>query len=713
MKRILFFMLMQTITMVATAQTLKICGTSIDLTKNTLSATSGVTSGNYSYYYGEKLLVLNNVTISRSNDNGSTNDYGIYSTIPDLRISFKGTCTINTKASGIFLERSTSISNQGTVRITTSNRGIYIKGGSTGYTITINGGTWDITGDKGIEGEKKNDVVNLYDDAQYPLMMNVKGTNGCIIDLKSMSIPSGFAYVSPLGDLYSFYSSIHAVGYDSSTPVKNKNVIIAQKTFRLGGGIWTTWHPDINFSAHPNISGSGSYPVSYNKSTKTVTLNNATISSSTDYVYFEPYLDNMTLNLIGTNTISDDNELSPGLLFYPDAEKKGKNLTIKGTGTLNTTSIAFDNTIMYDGYLDISGGAKVNVTNNKNTYPGIKGVTYVVRVYESTLNINAKSSAECTEARIELHGSVISSPTSIVRMTNEFNMVLNPVMDESRCNFYDLDRTTRHKGSLKIVPGIAYDLWVNGVQVNSENKGNLSSVLNNAGSSCSYVPTTKTLYLSNARISYNDDRILYPAIYNKINGLVINNSGTSEIGGNNMGIESEADFTITGNGHLKVTGTRTGTDNLYGAIRLQSCDLTVDNTELTATGGKYAIYASEKKNGKGNVILNNSYLHLSGENRAVWVNTFDPCCYIASPVNGYIGGGYIYQSNGSISKVAEIEPSRGIVTTIDAVAPVEEGGETSFYTTSGILVWKGKGKPQLPSGLYIINQGGKTRKVQF
>lgn len=421
--------------------------------------------------------------------------------------------------------------------------------------------------------------------------------------------------------------------------------------------------------------------------------------------FFQPFLDGMTINVIGTNTLkltkNDQNE----------SIHCEKNLTIQGTGTLNLGPLWLYGS---DHTLDIKGGVTINVTNNYDTKAGIQGYMTVC-VYNSTLNVNANSSANCIEGYVELHGSVVSSPVSIVRLYKYSETSLSSVLDEShQCLFYDLDRETQHKGSIKIVPGTAYNVWVNGVQVNSENKSNMASVLNNAGSSCSYNPNTKTLTLNKAKISYEDGgNSLYPAIYNKIDGLVINNTGTSEIGGNYCGIESEADLTIKGNGHLKVNGT--GARNIFGAIKLTKCDLTIDNTELTATGGYYAIFASsiDYTQQKGCVHLNNSYLHLSSTGQAVKVLAFDPNCQVVFPVNGIIKNGYIYEADGkTYAKKVEIEPKNGISTAIDAVAPIEESSETSIYTTSGTLVWKGKGQPQLPQGIYLIKKNGKVQKVQ-
>lgn len=681
MKRILSTLVLLTMVLAATAETLKICGTSIDLTKNTTGGTGGVSSGSYDYNYQNKTLTLNKVTITRTVDNNSTNDYGIYSTVKELRIIFNGNCNIQTKASAIYLEAYTHIFNKGTATITsTNNRAIYLKGGDSGFDLLIYGGTWNLTGNHGIEGNKGNDILRLFDtDANYPLKMNVKGTDGSIIDLKELEIPDNFAIVSTIGDEFEFNENEKAVcPYHKSTIVKDRNVIIAQKTFSLGGGIWTTWHPDVNYAARSSISGPGSYPVSYNNSTKTVTLNNATVvPGDGGYLYFEPHMDNMTLNVIGTNT------LTPKYDFYKESIRNTLyNLTIKGTGTLNMGPI------INGKILDIKDGVTINVTNNLDSSSGILSGDRI-RIYNSTLNVNVQSSAVCISSTVELSGSVINSPMSIVVHDNKL---------------YDLDRKTLHKGSLSIVPGTAYDLWVNGVQVNNKNCSNLNGALTGGGS-CSYNPDTKTLSLNGAKISYNDGGAsIYPAILNNISGLVINNSGTSEIGGDFCGIVSEADLTIKGNGHLKVYGT----GQYYGAILLKNCNLTIDNTTLTATGGGNAIY----KKGGGIVHLNNSYLNLSGTSEAVAVFSIDSNCEIIKPVGGTIKHGHVYDSNGSYAKEVEIQPKKGIVTTIDAVAPVEEAGETSIYTTSGTLVWQGAGQPQLPRGIYIMKKNGKVQKVQ-
>lgn len=706
MKRILSIMLMLTMVMAATAEEdkLNVNGNNVlKISGGCSNVSLGQGNGTYSYNPDTKELILNNAKITTT---GSDNN-AIYCNIGGVTIRFKGNCEFNTEASGIYLKPTQNSTidfyNEGTVTINSSGyRGVYIEYKDDSPFLPIikfHGGTWNITAkQQGIEGFKREHIHMYDDDPDHTFYMKVKGSGkGAIYDLSSLKLVKlGIGY--PYGAV--FNETKHAVCPEGSSTVA-EIVIITTLAFELGGRQWTTYNQTIT---GPNISGT----VTYTASSKTVKLNNATVKGA-----FTPHLDGMTLISTQTNTLSP----ADGGIYCMFINKD--NLTIRGSGTLNTGPIRIDNSTSKT--TTISGGVTVNVTSSENSISGFEGYYTYISAYliidNSTLNVNVKSGVSCIPPYVstKLIGSVVSSPANIVRLSYEPNLSLySQEVNNEYASFYDIDRETPHQGSLSIVPGIAYNVWVNGVQVNSKNYSNLSSALNEGGT-CSYNPNTNTLKLNNAKISYEDGgHSLYPAIYNKINGLVINNIGTSEIGGSNNGIVSEADFTITGSGHLKVTGIGI---RLCGAIKLNSCNLTIDNTELTATGGKYAIFG-EANSKTGTVSLNNSYLHLNcnsdiSGSKAVYVKSFDPNCQIVFPVNGIIKNGYIYEADGTTyAKKAEIEPKNGISTAIDAVAPIEESGETSIYTTSGTLVWKGKGQPQLPQGIYLIKKNGKVQKVQ-
>ena len=702
MKRILSIMLMLTMVMAATAEEdkLNVNGNNVlKISGGCSNVSLGQGNGTYSYNPDTKELILNNAKITRT---GSDNN-AIYCNIKGVTIRFKGNCEFNTEASGIHVKQAVTFYNEGTLTInSTGYRGIYIQNTDNSAlipNIRFHGGTWNITAkQQGIEGVKRECVYMYDDDPDHPFYMKVKGSGkGAIYDLTSLELDKlGIGY--PWGAV--FNETKHAVCPEGSSTIA-EIVIITTLAFELGGRQWTTYNQTIS---GPNISGT----VTYTASSKTVKLNNATVKGA-----FTPHLDGMTLISTQTNTLSP----ADGGIYCMFINKD--NLTIRGSGTLNTGPIRIDNSTSKT--TTISGGVTVNVTSSENSISGFEGYSTYSSAYlvidNSTLNVNVKSGVSCIPPYVstKLIGSVVSSPANIVRLSYDpsYSRYSKEVNNEY-ASFCDIDRETPHQGSLSIVPGIAYNVWVNGVQVNSKNYSNLSSALNEGGT-CSYNPNTNTLTLNKAKISYEDGgHSLYPAIYNKINGLVINNTGTSEIGGDYCGIESEADLTIKGNGHLKVNGTRAR--DIFGAIKLTKCDLTIDNTELTATGGYYAIFASsiDYTQLKGCVRLNNSYLHLSSTGQAVRVLVFDPNCQVVFPVNGIIKNGYIYEADGkTYAKKVEIEPKNGISTAIDAVAPIEESSETSIYTPSGILVWKGTGQPQLPSGIYMIKKGGKTKKVQF
>lgn len=713
MKRILSTLFLLTMVLAATADDeLWVAGTKLDLNKTySQESLNGDLGGGYFYYSpSAKKLTLVGVTIKRSGDGKN----GIDCKVADLKVVFQGINSIQTSAACIKLQANTTIENEGyvTLNCTGSNEGIYIM--NTSF-VTIKGGTWNITGDTGIEGKNGRQTVQIMDSEYSPLFLTVNGKNGCVLDLSQLFLIDldvcdpirdklNQDYINSSSLSSSSGAVIHTVefrnaiyGAGTTTPIKNQDVVIGTPAFELAGHGFATGNTDIKAST---ISGS----VTYNHNTKTLKMSNA----NTTYGAFKPYLDGMKLELIGSNTLSYTvNE------DYNSSIDCSNNLTIQGDGQLITGPILLNKSDLHDiYYLDIKGGATVNIINNKDTKSGIfcsDKSNGVVCINASTLNITVKSSTICSRVGIILNGSVIDSP-SIIRLT--VSDALMGVMNDDIFYCYDLDRATPHKGELSIVPGTAYKLWVNGVRVNNKNYTRLSSALDEG--TCSFNPTTKTLTLNNAKISYPESYYdLYPAIYNSIDGLVIKNSGTSEIGGSFNGIVSEADLTIKGNGHLKVNGT--GARNVFGAIKLTKCDLTIDNTELTATGGYYAIFASsiDYTQQKGCVHLNNSYLHLSSAGQAVKVLAFDPNCAITYPVGGINKVSYITESNGTtVAKKVEIVPKKGIVTTIDAVAPIEEAGETSIYTTSGTLVWQGAGQPQLPRGIYIMKKNGKVQKVQ-
>lgn len=699
MKRILSTLLMLSMVMAAMAEEkLYVAGEQLNLSKTYSQVYLDALGGGYfDYYPSAKRLILTGVTIERSGDGRN----GIDSSVAGLRIEFVGINSIKTSAACLKLQSNTTLVNEGTVKLTCtgSNEGIYIMNTST---VTIQGGTWKIQASSGtgIEGKDKNQTVYIYDDENCPLYLTVNGKNGCILDLKYLYVGKGIDVCEPVRDklnqnyiesfntgIKRFSTALYNVGTTNS--IKNRDVVIGTPAFELGGHGFTTNTTSIIAST---ITG-----VTYDKSTKTLKMVNAQINEG----YFRPYLDDMKIEINGTrNTLN----------YYGDHSCiiSDKLLTINGNGTLTTGPI----TLNTNGYLHIRNGATINIINAKNTKPGIDGVG-VVFVDNTTLNIDVQSEAVCCSTKIELLGSIISSPSNAIladKTKVEGYNFYTVNKDGEGCYIIDKDLNDI-KDQLSIVKGTAYDLWVGGVRVNSANKNNLNN------GSCSYNTSTKTLLLNNAKISLTNGFFASDAIDNGIDGLTIQNQGTSELSSNKgNGIFSNKAFTIKGNGHLKVTtGGSTSSAIYYDGS--SNGYMTISDIELTATGGEYAILGNTDVNtGKVSVVdVTNSTLHLYGSSKAIDVTSFDPNgnCYITTPSGGINAITTITNASGTPAKKVEIEPKKGIVTAIEAVTPIEEVGETSIYTPSGILVWKGTGQPQLPSGIYMIKKNGKTKKVQF
>ena len=351
----------------------------------------------------------------------------------------------------------------------------------------------------------------------------------------------------------------------------------------------------------------------------------------------ESSVKDLTIEFYGSNTLK-----------YIDL-KADTHLTNQGTVTINpSTSYAmFTNNEQVDitggtwvfkacVYLNskkliIKDGADVSITHTDASKYGIStGQDATVEVDNATLKIDVPTNNRCTSAAILLKNSVINSPLktvlgTLINIDGNISVLPN-YSSTSRSDIFDT-KGEFLKGSLTIKPGTAYDLWISGVRVNSENLNKLWQ-LDKSGStnSIAYTPSTKTLSLNNARL--NSEYKLFLPIYNKVTDLKINAVGNCYIGGDNNtdGIESTVDFTINGGGTLQVFGNDNGR-----AIDINKTTLTINDVTLKAIGGKYGLYGSDGST----VKVDNSYLTVSGTDKAISVGDFDPDnnCFFMSPTN--------------------------------------------------------------------------------
>ena len=686
MKRFLTILMLTLLTGMFTAisaEDLYVAGTKLDLSKTYSQAyLNGLGGGNIDYSPSARKLTLYGVTITRVNEGSGKN--GIDSSVDGLTISFRGINSMTTdNAACIKLQANTTLENDGTVNLTCtgSEEGIYIMNTTT---VAIKGGIWKVKGDSGIEGKDKNQTVEISDDPYSPFFMTVNGKNGCIWDLKALRFNDDLGLCHLKGTTF----KNNAVVDTNDNRIKNVDLVLGLPAFYLGNYFFATGNTSIEA---PTITGT----VSYSHSTKTLTMNNATIGYSMSDYGFQPLQDNMTLVAKGNCTIQTAGSHYGVYTQY--------DLTLQCNGTLKTDPIKLK--AMEAGgllNLNIKGGGTLSIDNTAassgwNAGIGLNSTIGMVYLNGTTLNIHVNDAYPCSDATIVLNDCVISDPV---------NAILN---NYEAGQLYQLDRTTQLKGKVKIEPGTKYDLWVNGVRVNSKNYNKLSSVLSSG--SCSYSPSSKTLTLNNAKITYSNDlNGLCPALVSQIEGLTIKTEGTSELKGVNTVVNLKNKTTLTGGGHLKaITTSRTSSNGLY-AICHDTDTLIIDHTELTAQGDNTGVRVQN-----GRII--SSYLHLSGTSSGFYyrngIESDD--CLITVPVGGYFWNYHVYDADKKIAKTVEIVPKSSYVTGVGQVETVAGGCDavTRVYTTSGQLVWQGKGSPQLPRGIYIVKQGGKARKVQF
>ena len=625
---LLLAMLMGVTTATAEDQYVYVAGKKLNVSANYTNVTEGLVSGSYTFYSSSKRLVLNNVTIERD----GTGKNAIDSNLPGLRIDFVGTTNIKTGDDALALRSSTDMYGQGTLNITSgSGMAVHIFDASA---VSFRGGNWTLNGKGGIVGKTNdgNKIVSFYDNvANYPFALSANGSDGSIWDVK-VYFYNNLSICNPIEAYYNS-STLAICPKGSTSRVKGEDVIIGIPAFQLGNKGFATNQTEIKGS---NISGT----VTYNKSTKTVTMESATVTGGP----FVPLLDNMTLYLSGDNSIKNQVSI-----------KSTKNLTITGSNEGKLTNV---------GYIDLrsSGTApkllikdvSVYVYPDNNTLIGINSTDgkAIVEVDHSSLHVT--TSNICIYAKVKMTGSAIYSPVGVARSDEENSKLA--LYDESKPGMLVDNKTWENiKGVLKIWKGgTAWDLWVCGVQVNSYNQDKLSELMDEGQCTYGYDSSTGAQTLTLNKVKMNSHVNALYTLYNRKSGIVINLQGGTSVINNTattIGIRSEADFTINGNNNeLRVFASQG-----VHAISLGNATMTINNANrLYAKGGLRGISTDN-----GCVKVNNSYLYLYGTNYALHCPNFDPDenCHILTPTGGvYVGNSILDPISSTSAKTVEIRP---------------------------------------------------------
>ena len=262
--------------------------------------------------------------------------------------------------------------------------------------------------------------------------------------------------------------------------------------------------------------------VKYDPDSKTLTLEGATINSTTTNAIVL-YRGDLTIKVIGTNSLTTTGNAT--LSF------KGP-LTLTGGGTLNVKSQT--DCAVYANRTNLTiNNCTVNAESGAYGIAGQDGSTEELLIKNATVTAKGRDGSICDFKEITLEGCAITQPAGAAFDESKHAIVLNG------------EKVT---SEVKIEPIVTeYDLKICGTRVNSANCNDLSGIDGVEGT-VKYDPNTKILTLKDAKLNAWDN-----CIYSWTDGLTIEVSGTNEVNA----IESSVivvfkPTTITGGGTLNV-----------------------------------------------------------------------------------------------------------------------------------------------------------------
>ena len=270
----------------------------------------GVT-GSLSYDPTQKILKMAYVNIPTDDDKVAVHNQSV----DGLKIEMTGNNTMS-GGTGCILERPTTITGSGNMTITgTKGCGVALKN----TMLTIKGVEVRVSGaTEGISGDKSAGCGLAVNDAH----VEAEGSQGSVVGISKLQLntcyikePSGAAFDATL-------KGVAAKG----ALVKEKVVMTPPVKYGvMVAGVEVTVDNCADLSVIDGVKGT----VSYDPATKTLTLKDATIDKSGDYNIYNYGLDGLKIKVLGTNSLTSDNDISINLK---------EEATFVGNGTLKIKS---------------------------------------------------------------------------------------------------------------------------------------------------------------------------------------------------------------------------------------------------------------------------------------------------------------------------------------------------------------------------------------
>ena len=586
-----------------------VCGKQV----NSYNCADILGDGKVTYNNSTKTLTLNNATIDNSGASGEPayclkfDDFqGTVQLVGDNKVVSIRHCAIQTvnDKSEVTFKGSGSLTAKG------PNYGLMPWAGkiilSDNVKVTAEGVTYGIGSNN--SGKFKETVV---------VSGNAQVKASTIGALHALILEDGQQIVAPAGAVFKLISgdTNHGVCESESSNTLAKNVVIQKvETYPI-----EVCDMAVNSYNAADILGDGTFK--YDNSTKTLTINGATIDdTSLTNVVLNKNVEDLKINIVGTNNLKVNSQLF---------ELKAKT-TFTGTGTVNG---------------EVTDWQSIGIFLNKNA-------NYQVIADGPTFNIKgARGVTGFTAPTFVMNsGKFVFEPSG----TNEniFNAISNSAFTlgdgmaivEPEGGYYDsslrsitVDGTERYRGKVVIQKVDSYPIYICDNQVNSYNAADILG-----DGVFKYDNSTKTLTING---DYSSD-LSYPIIYNEgVDGLTINvaKESTLAISTYYWIISSSKSLTITGKKLTLKGGAPTA-----GAILTENAFLTIKDTSIEAVENiTYGINAS----GNTRVTIDNSDVvvttHTGGCMRG-WSDIVLTNCYIAQPDPYKILNGDVCNENGDI-----------------------------------------------------------------
>ena len=268
-------------------------------------------AGSLHYDPAKKILRMAYVTIPTDDDKVAVHNQSV----DGLKIEMTGENAM-TGGTGCILERPTTITGSGNMTITgTKGCGVALKN----TMLTIKGVEVRVSGaTEGISGDKSAGCGLAVNDAH----VEAEGSQGSVVGISKLQLntcyikePSGAAFDATL-------KGVAAKG----ALVKEKVVMTPPIKYGvMVAGVEVTVDNCADLSVIDGVKGT----VSYDPATKTLTLKDATIDKSGDYNIYNYGLDGLKIKVLGTNSLTSDNDISINLK---------EETTFVGNGTLKIKS---------------------------------------------------------------------------------------------------------------------------------------------------------------------------------------------------------------------------------------------------------------------------------------------------------------------------------------------------------------------------------------